>query len=141
VLGFNDAHGALTRALARRLTGNLDFSAKREASRALSGDGWRIGSDDRLSLKGGAPGFLKLFIDRAGRGDVSLSLTIRQVVRPDQIRVSDLSGACQQKPPPAERRLEFLCRARLPQLPHLGLFRIDTTADVDFESAAIVGAN
>src|SRR5262245_10521505 len=141
VLGFNDAHGALTRALARRLTGNLDFSAKREASRALSGDGWRIGPDDRLSLKGGAPGFLKLFIDRAGRGDVSLSLTIRQVVRPDQIRVSDLSGACQQKPPPAERRLEFLCRARLPQLPHLGLFRIDTTADVDFESAAIVGAN
>src|SRR5262245_16661334 len=143
VLGINDADGALSRSLARRMTGNLDFSAKRDAARALSGDGWKIGPDDRLVLKGGTPGFLKLFIDRAGRGDVSLSLTIRQVVAPDQIRVSDLSGECQQSStrPPAERRLEFLCRARLPELPHLGLFRIDTTTDVDFESAAIVRAN
>jgi len=142
VLGIDDADGALTRVLARRMTGNLDFSAKRDALRALSGDGWKVGPDDRLLLKGGTPGFLKLFIDRVGRGDVSLSLTTRQVVRPDQIRVSNVSGACQQSstPPPAERRLEFLCRARLPELPHLGLFRIDTTADVDFESAAIVGA-
>ena len=142
VLGINDADGALTRSLARRMTGNLDFSAKRDAARALSGDGWKIGPDDRLVLKGGTPGFLKLFIDRAGRGGVSLSLTIRQSVSPDQIRVSGLSGACQQSStrPAAERRLEFLCRARLPELPHLGLFRIDTTADVDFESAAIVGA-
>jgi len=141
VLRIGDGDGALTRALARRMTGNLDFSVKRDTSRALSGEGWKIGPDDRLLLKRGIPGFLKLFIDRAGRGDVRLSLTIRQVVPPDQIRVSDLSGACQPKPRPAERRLEFLCRARLPELSHLGLFRIDTTADVNFESAAIVGAD
>src|SRR5262245_52289084 len=140
VLGIDDTDGALTRALARRMTGNLDFSAKHDASRALSGDGWKIGPDDRLVLKGGTSGFLKLFIDRAGRGDVSLSLTTRQVVPPDQIRVSGLSGTCQQKRPPTQRRLEFLCRARRPEFSHLGLFRIDTTADVDFENAAIVGA-
>jgi lysophospholipase L1-like esterase len=142
-LGIDNRDGALTRAIAKRLTGSLDFHAQHDAARALSGHGWDIGAGDRLTLKGGATGYLKLFVNRAGRDDVTLSLTTRQVVPHNEIRVSDRYSSCERssKPPVGERHMEFVCRARLPELPKLGLFRIDAATDVAFAKATIAGTD
>jgi hypothetical protein len=127
--------------IAQRLPARLDFESRVPASRALSGNNWGLTSEQKLYLKAGQPGYLKLYLGDhfplAGR--LVLRLKTKYAIDPSVIRVSEFGEPCElfEKHQPPTIEFRFDCTSNFAALPYLGLFRIDVTQDLLFDSAEI----